>query len=549
MNGLMEQMRALGPARLAAIAGVGVALIGLVIFFATRFTTPPYELLYSNLEQADAQAIVQSLEDQNIPYQLANNGTEIRVPEDVRDRMRLQTAELAVGGGASVGYEVFDNTSALGSTNFIQNVNLVRAQEGELARTIRSIDGVRHARVHLVLPRREVFSRETNEPSASVMVATGRATLDSGQVIAIQNLIAAAVPKMSPQQVSIIDERGRMLTRGMDQDGALAAMTQDELRRAEEQRLARSIETLLGRTLGPGSVRAEVHADMNFNRVVTNEESYDPDQQVVRSTVTVEENSSSTEGGPSPVTVGQNLPEGQFDQAEGATASTNESRTEETVNYEISRRVTNTVRDRGVIDRLSVAVLVDGARPTGPDGAPTYEDRTPQEMENITALVQSAIGYDQQRGDQIEVINMRFADLDNMFGDEEPWMFMGFTKDEIMRMAEGLGVAIVAILVILLVVRPLVTRAFESLPSGADGGSTGLLSAEAAGAPQLAGPVTAPVPIGLGDDDMEDVDELIDIEKVEGRVKASSLRKIGEIVDKHPEEALSIIRNWLYQEN
>ncbi|MBB4313519.1 flagellar basal-body MS-ring/collar protein FliF [Roseospira marina] len=542
-------MRALGPARLAAIAGVGVALIGLVIFFATRFTTPPYELLYSNLEQADAQAIVQSLEDQNIPYQLANNGTEIRVPEDVRDRMRLQTAELAVGGGASVGYEVFDNTSALGSTNFIQNVNLVRAQEGELARTIRSIDGVRHARVHLVLPRREVFSRETNEPSASVMVATGRATLDSGQVIAIQNLIAAAVPKMSPQQVSIIDERGRMLTRGMDQDGALAAMTQDELRRAEEQRLARSIETLLGRTLGPGSVRAEVHADMNFNRVVTNEESYDPDQQVVRSTVTVEENSSSTEGGPSPVTVGQNLPEGQFDQAEGATASTNESRTEETVNYEISRRVTNTVRDRGVIDRLSVAVLVDGARPTGPDGAPTYEDRTPQEMENITALVQSAIGYDQQRGDQIEVINMRFADLDNMFGDEEPWMFMGFTKDEIMRMAEGLGVAIVAILVILLVVRPLVTRAFESLPSGADGGSTGLLSAEAAGAPQLAGPVTAPVPIGLGDDDMEDVDELIDIEKVEGRVKASSLRKIGEIVDKHPEEALSIIRNWLYQEN
>jgi flagellar M-ring protein FliF len=136
-----------------------------------------------------------------------------------------------------------------------------------------------------------------------------------------------------------------------------------------------------------------------------------------------------------------------------------------------------------------------------------------------------------------------------MFAQEEPWMFMGFTKDEIMRMAEGLGVAIVAILVILLVVRPLVTKAFESLPSGADGGATGLLSAEAAGAPQLPGPVTAPVPIGLGEDDMEPMDELIDIEKVEGRVKASSLRKIGEIVDKHPDEALSIIRNWLYQES
>jgi len=545
----MEQMRALGPARLAAIAGVGVALIGLVIFFATRFTTPPYELLYSGLEQADAQAIVQSLEDQNIPYQLANNGTEIRVPATMRDRTRLDTAELAVGGRASMGYEVFDNASALGSTNFIQNVNLVRALEGELARTIRSIDGVRHARVHLVLPRREAFSRETNEPSASVMVATGRNTLEASQVIAIQNLIAAAVPKMSTQRVSIIDERGQMLTRGMDADGSLAVLTQDEHRRAEEQRMARSIEALLSRTLGPGKVRAEVNADMNFDRVVTNEETYDPDQQVVRSTVTVEESANSNEGGPSPVTVGQNLPEGQFNQGDTATATTSETRTEETVNYEISRRVTNQVRERGVVDRLSVAVLVDGNRPTGPDGELGYEPRTEQEMENISALVRSAIGYDQQRGDQLEVINMRFADLDGMFADEEPWMFMGFTKEEIMRMAEGLGVAIVAILVILLVVRPLVTRAFESLPSGADGGGTGLLSAEAAGAPQLAGPVTAPVPIGLGDDDMEDVDELIDIEKVEGRVKASSLRKIGEIVDKHPEEALSIIRNWLYQES
>jgi flagellar M-ring protein FliF len=170
-------------------------------------------------------------------------------------------------------------------------------------------------------------------------------------------------------------------------------------------------------------------------------------------------------------------------------------------------------------------------------------------MEQITALVQSAVGYDAARGDQIEVLNMRFADLDALFAEEEPWTFMGFTKDEIMRMAEGLGVAIVAILVILLVVRPLVTRAFESLPSGADGGATGLLSAEAAGAPQLPGPATAPVPIGLGEDDFEDPDELIDIEKVEGRVKASSLRKIGEIVDKHPDEALSIIRNWMYQES
>jgi len=547
LNGFLQQMSAMGPRRLALIAGVGAALIAMAVFVATRFATPQYELLYSGLQQPEAEAIVRQLEAEKIPYQLTNNGTEIRVPADQRDRQRLNTAELAVGGGASVGYEVFDDTSALGSTSFVQNVNLVRALEGELSRTIRVIDGVRAARVHLVLPKREVFSREMNDPSASVLLSTGGTRLDNSQVLAIQNLIAAAVPRMSMDRISIINERGELLTRSLDSDGSLAAITQEEARIKKERVLARSIEELLSRTLGPGKVRAEVRADMNFDRVVTNEETYDPDTQVARSTVTVEENAQSNDSQPTPVTVGQNLPEGQFNETNGGSASSSENRTEETVNYEISRKVVNQVRETGMVDRLSVAVLVDGTYTTAADGTRTYEPRSDDEMQKISALVRSAIGFEDQRGDQLEVVNMPFVDLEDMFGQEEMWSFMGFTKDEIMRMAEGLGVAIVAVLVILLVVRPLVTRAFESLPSGADGGGTGLLAAEAAGAPQLTGPATAPVPIGLGED-MEDTEELIDIEKVEGRVKASSLRKIGEIVDKHPDEALSIVRNWLYQD-
>lgn len=546
MNGFLQQMRTLGPARLAAMAAFAVAMIFLVIYFATRVATPQYELLYSGLQQPEAQAIVRQLEANNIPYQLANGGTEIRVPGDQRDRQRLDTAELAVGGGASVGYEVFDESSALGSTSFMQQVNLQRALEGELARTIRSIEDVHNARVQLVLSKREVFSREMNEPSASVVVALRRGSLDPGQVLAIQNLVAAAVPRMTLDRVMISDDRGRLLTRSLDSDGSLAAATQDQARRAKEEQLTRAIEQMLTRTLGPGKVHAEVRAAMNFDRVVTNEEIYDPDTQVARSTVTVEENAQSQDSQPTPVTVGQNLPEGQFNETDGATASTSENRTEETVNYEISRRVVNQVRETGMVDRLSVAVVVDGTYVTAADGTRTYEPRTAEDMENITALVRAAVGYDTQRGDQVTVINEQFAEVD-LFGDEDTWSFMGFTKDEIMRMAEGLGVAIVAILVILLVVRPLVTRAFESLPSGADGGGTGLLAAEAAGAPQLTGPAMAPVPIGLGEE-LEDTEELIDIEKVEGRVKASSLRKIGEIVDKHPEEALSIVRNWLYQD-
>ncbi|MBB4265390.1 flagellar basal-body MS-ring/collar protein FliF [Roseospira visakhapatnamensis] len=547
MNGFLQQLSSLGPRRLALIAGLAAALIAMAVYFASRVATPQYELLYSGLQQPEAEAIVRQLEQENVPYQLTNEGTEIRVPADQRDRQRLNTAELAVGGGASVGYEVFDDSSALGSTSFIQNVNLVRALEGELARTIRAIDGVRNARVHLVLSKREVFSREMNEPSASVLLSTGGRRLDPGQVVAIQNLIAAAVPRMTLDRVSITDDRGQLLTRGMDSDGSLAAATREQARLAKEHQLTRAVEDMLTRTLGPGKVHAEVRAGMNFDRVVTNEEIYDPDTQVARSTVTVEENAQSTDSEPTPVTVGQNLPEGQFNQTGAASSSTSENRTEETVNYEISRKVVNQVRESGMIDRLSVAVVVDGITTTAADGTRTYEPRSAEDMERITALVRAAVGYDDQRGDQITVVNEQFADLEDLFGDEDAWSFMGFTKDEIMRMAEGLGVAIVAILVILLVVRPLVTRAFESLPSGADGGGTGLLAAEAAGAPQLTGPATAPVPIGLGDD-MEDTEELIDIEKVEGRVKASSLRKIGEIVDKHPEEALSIVRNWLYQD-
>jgi flagellar M-ring protein FliF len=322
------------------------------------------------------------------------------------------------------------------------------------------------------------------------------------------------------------------------------------MRKAEERRLAQSIETLLERTVGPGKVRAEVVAEMDFNRTVTNRESYDPEGQVMRSSTTVEESASSNdtvEG----VSVAQNLPDGTLNENGGPTSQTQENRTEETVNYEITKVITNEIKEAGQVRRLSVAVMVDGVTGTDANGDKTWEPRSEEEMNKINALVRSAMGYDQTRGDQIEVVNMRFVDSEDLFAGEDIWRFAGFTKEEIMKIAEGLGVAIVAILVILLVVRPLVTRAFENLPSGADQAGGGLLTAEMAGAPQLTGPGGVPMPAGMMGvpDDLEDAEELIDIDKVEGRVKASSLRKIGEIVDKHPEEALSIIRNWLYQES
>ena len=201
------------------------------------------------------------------------------------------------------------------------------------------------------------------------------------------------------------------------------------------------------------------------------------------------------------------------------------------------------MRENGALKRLSVAVLVDGNYVQGTDGKKTYQALPEDTLTKLDSLVKSAIGFDANRGDQVDVVNMQFTNFDELAAGPEPFNFLGFSKEEIMRMAEGLGVAVVAVLVILLVVRPLVTRAFESMPSGEDA----LMSTEG-GMAQLTGPGGVPMPMPSAQEEEEDLDELIDIDKVEGRVKASSLRKISDIVDKHPEEALAIIRTWLYQE-
>jgi len=543
VNPFVEQLKNLGPARLAAMAGVSVGLIAFIIFFATRFSTSTMELLYGNLSQTDSREIARQLELSGINFRTNPEGSEIMVPANEVTRVRLQMAELALPAGGSVGYELYDEMDALGATNFIQNVNLVRALEGELARTIRSIDGVQSARVHLVMPQREMFTRETQEPTASVYVKMTSSRLDANQVKAVQHIIAAAVPKLKPNNISIVDERGTLLSRTFSDDEDMIAVQQDEARVNLENRLSSAIIEMVESSLGPGKVRAEVRAEMDFDRVVTEEEIYDPDGSVPRSTVTVDENLQSLETGQDNVTVGQQLPDAQFQQDGGPQSSTSEQRTEETVNFEISKRVTNQIRESGVIRRLSVAVLVDGNYVEDEEGERTYQALTEDTMDKLDSLIRSAIGYDAERGDQVEVINMQFTNFDDLAGDFEEFDLAGFNKQEILRMAEGLGVAVVAFLVILLVVRPLVTKAFESIPD-----EVALLTADASGGvAQITGPpgVAMPVP---ADEDEEDLDELMDIDQIEGRLKKSSVRKVNDIVDKHPEEALSIFRSWLYQE-
>ncbi|TAL03813.1 MAG: flagellar M-ring protein FliF, partial [Rhodospirillaceae bacterium] len=444
--------------------------------------------------------------------------------------------------GGSVGYELFDTVDALGTTNFMQNVNLVRALEGELARTIKAIDGVQNARVHLVMPEREMFTRDMQEPTASVYIKMKSGRLTDGQVTAVQHLIAAAVPKLKPTNISIIDERGTLLSRSYQDDQQMQVAQQDESRAKLEKSLSQAIISMVESSLGPGKVRAEVRAEMEYDKVVTAEETYNPEGQVPRSTVTVDETNTQQEAEPDNVSVSNNLPDAKQNAGNNTSKSqSNEHRSEETTNYEVSKKTVNQVQENGHLKRLSVAVLVDGTYTTGADGKKTYAPLPDDTLTKINSLVKSAIGFDGDRGDLVDVVNMQFTNFDDLANGPEPWNFLGFTKEEVMRMAEGLGVAVVAVLVILLVVRPLVTRAFESMPT-----EDALMSGDSVA--QLTGPGGVPMPMPSAGEDEEDLDELIDIDKVEGRVKASSLRKISDIVDKHPEEALAIVRTWLYQE-
>jgi len=548
---LLQALRNLGPLRMTVMGAIALTLIGFFIFLATRLTTPQMELLYGSLDSDDMAQITTRLSTTNTPFEL-RDGNQIFVPADQVSRLRMNMAAEGIPGGGSIGYEIFDDASSLGTTNFIQNINLLRALEGELSRTIKDISSVKSARVHLVLPKRELFSRQTQQPSASIVLnMSGGNRLGAEQVAAVQHLVAAAVPGLNPARISIVDNKGSLLARGFDEEGApgTASAKGEERKLALEKRMSRMIEQLLDKIVGFGKVRAEVNAEMDFDMITTSEEVYDPEGQVVQSTQSVEQASSSQESdGATPVSVATNLPDADLS-APGSSATLNnkENRTEEIVNYSNSRKSISHTREAGSITRLSVAVLLDGTYMEDENGDMVYQPRNEAEMELMATLVRSAIGFSADRGDSVDVINMQFVDLTGEV-EEELELFFGLDKNDLLRMAEILVLSIVAILVILLVVRPLVSRAFEALPAAMAEGrmladQTTAAAAAALTAPSAGAPAPSDAP-GIE----EQYDELIDIDRVEGRVKASSVKKIGEIVKKHPEEALSIIRSWMYQE-
>lgn len=542
MNDITGLLNRLGLARVAAMSVVAVLMLGFFAFLILRVSAPNMAPLYTGLSFDDSSAIVSELQTTGIPFELRGDGESILVPRDQITSIRMTLAQDGLPSGGQVGYEIFDQQSTLGATSFVQDVNLVRALEGELARTIASLARVRTARVHLVLPRRELFQRDAQNPTASIAVGV-RGTLDGGEIRAIQHLVSSAVEGMSPNMVSIVDDTGRLLAAGGDDsDTAMLAQGLEERTQALESRVRTRLEDLLANVVGAGRARVQVSAELDLMRSTRTSETFDPEGQVLRSAQTLDQSSTSADqvnGGA--VTAGDQLP-GTAGDANVNGSSDESSTTEETLNYEISKSTETEVNEAGSIKRLSVAVVVDGTYVQDNSGAATYEPRSDAELEQINALVRSAMGFDESRGDIVEVVNMQFAERPEVtgLGTSAPGLF-DFTRDDLMSGAQMVVTLLIALALVLFVMRPLIKRVLEPETPMALAPTAKIADQSAAAAVEAA-PTPVPAP-----EQPSGPPAWFDNAKNQGAEHVRTLETVGDLVEGHPKQAAVIVRDWLHE--
>ena len=550
VNGILELVNRLGPQRLLAMGAVTLALVGFFAFLMTKMTTPGMTVLFSDLPMQDANVIIRDLDSKGVKYEIRGDGNTILVPRDVATRLRMDFAGKGLPAGGNVGYEIFDKSDSFSATSFVQGINQLRALEGELSRTIKGIDRVLAARVHLAIPEKKLFSREAQEPRASIVLKV-RGDLDAGQIRAIRHLVATAVQGLKPDKVSIVDESGRLLADGAGNENDTAALAQDK-QSAHERRLKSQVEEIVASVVGRGRARVQVAAEMDFNRIQQVTDNFDPESRVVRSTQTRTENQQSAETRDGQVSVANELPQAQQQNQTTPQQRDQTQRNEETVNYEISKTTRTEIIEAGRVKRLSVAVLVDGVYTPGTSGEMTYQARNSDELERISALVRSSIGFDRNRGDQVEVINLRFAEgAANALDGRVPTFLeqlLAFSKEDALRLVELTIFGILTLLVTLLVIRPLLRQMGIGKPNPAfTSNSGGMLTGGSSG---MSGQTLAlPAP---GQDGMQGAPTAANSNQqnftaITQSLQPGAIDQLGKIVEANPSESVSIVRQWIAQ--
>jgi flagellar M-ring protein FliF len=555
VNNLLAMLRKFGIVRVIALVGVGIGVLGAFLMLELHgVTTSRMALLVSDLDPHSFQQAIDELDRRKIPYRIDETGGQIFVSDADMNAARgtLGKAGLSVTG--TTGYEIFDRGNDFSATDFDQQVKLTRALEGELARTIQSVHGITHARVHLVLPHREPFVRERREAQASVMLTlAGRGALSQEAVQSIVNLVAAGVPGLKPANITVVDSNLHLLVQAGDADDPrMRSMQAEEIRHKTESRLSQGVEQMLERSLGAGHVHAEASIRMNFDKVNETSERFDPDSPVVRSTQNVTSNNKTTDKA-APVSVANNLPNAD---ASGAQASgSQEGRQEETTNYEITKTVRAIVHDQPQVERITLAVMVDGTDDVGADGKHVWKPREQAELDRIEKLVKTSIGFDEKRGDKVEVVSMPFVS-----SVEEPETGAAAApevdRSRLMKILQTVAFSVVGIGVILLTARSVFTGLTRSPPTLAVGSGSGLEQLAGGGAAAglslesqaAAGGGGAARSIADESEAAED-EELITLNRIQGQMRSSSIRKVTQLVDRYPDATLGIIRGWIASDN
>jgi len=522
----------IGRQRLIMMAVVAAVMLAVMAVVATRGGDAKMAFLFTDLDPAAAQSIADKLKGQNVPFQLSADGTAVLAPGDKLAELRMSMASDKLGG--KIGYDVLDQAEPFGVSASRAKMNETRVIEGELARSIQTLQSVASARVHIVMPERDLFAAQASKATAAVTVRT-KGRLSPEAVQSIRYLVSSSVPELSPSAVSIVDQTGALLARAGDED-TNGSGSGDERQQEVENRMRDEIEALLSPIVGQGKVRAKVSADIDRDQTREESDTFDPDKQVIAHQVTVgSKDQSSDSQSATGSSVGNQLPEAQAQAATaGPTRTQARDETSEDTTYDNSKTHSVVLRGPGKIKRLTVAVMVDGGAKGLP--APT--------IARLTRLVENAVGADSARGDSVMIDSMAFA-ADDTLKDETPGLLSKLPVDALITFAKLLAIAVVGLIAIMML-RPKAgdgegdggARSGDIALAGQAIGPDGQVQLSADGQPLAIGNGGAGGGAGGGGPE-------ISLNQIDGNVKVSILDNVGSTIAVNPNESVAVIREWM----
>jgi flagellar M-ring protein FliF len=541
IKSILDNLRSLGPRRLAMMGGAGAIVVAVILTASIWLNRPAYETLYVGLDRNDVGQIGLVLSESGIRYDVSSDGASVMVPTGRTGQARMLLAERGLPTSSNAGYELFDNVGSFGLTSFMQEVTRVRALEGEIARTIQSIAGIKSARVHIVMPERASFRREEQAPTASVVVRAGGSDAVRA-AIAIRHLVSAAVPRLTPDKVTVLDATGELLAAGDDPNNNSATRS-ITIERTVEGQIEDNIRRALSPYLGHENFRTSVKAEVNTDMRQIEETIFDPESRVERSVQIVRANDQANQRQAAPpATVQQNLPDEDLGAGEGPASSEQRERREETTNYEMNSKRIATVSNGYSVSRLSIAVVVNRERLAAVLGAEATPEHIAERIAEIEKLVASAAGLDAARGDVVNVSSVEFID-----GVADAEMagpgFLDAASRHAGTMINALAFIVVVFLISWFGLKPLVA-AITGRKEGADEVNFGDLQLSLPNpldALQLpdplaageggASPFASPFPDHMADD-------------IRFRIKPAPQDRLAQMVDLNEERSAMILRKW-----